>query len=145
VGTHVLKTTHELNYHKNVGTHVLNKTHEHLPVSCSVWTRGIQTEVTSKDVCHPQCVPCILIEEVCSVTNEGHNRARCSIVEVEPDLSYQEHASKILDFKERSTRARMVKMYKIQWRNHTEEEATWETEDFLRKNYPDCLPREIGT
>jgi hypothetical protein len=66
-------------------------------------------------------------------------------VEIEPDLSYQEHPSKILDFKERSTRARKVKMYKIQWSNHIEEEAMWETEDFQRKNYPDYLPKEVGT
>jgi hypothetical protein len=66
-------------------------------------------------------------------------------VEIEPDLSYQEHPSKVLDCKERSTRARSIKMYKIQWSNHSEEEATWETEYFLRSNYPDCLPKEIGT
>jgi hypothetical protein len=41
-------------------------------------------------------------------------------VEIEPDLSYQEHPSKVLDCKERSTRARTIKMYKIQWSNHTE-------------------------
>jgi hypothetical protein len=35
-------------------------------------------------------------------------------------------------------------MYKIQWSNHSEEEATWEAEDFLRSNYPNCLPKEIG-
>jgi hypothetical protein len=34
-------------------------------------------------------------------------------VEIEPDLSYQEHPSKVLDYKERSTRARSIKMYKI--------------------------------
>jgi hypothetical protein len=34
-------------------------------------------------------------------------------------------------------------MYKIQWSNYTEEEATWETEDYLRKYYPDCLPKEV--
>jgi hypothetical protein len=34
-------------------------------------------------------------------------------VEIEPDLSYQEHPSKVLDCKERSTRARSIKMYKI--------------------------------
>jgi hypothetical protein len=66
-------------------------------------------------------------------------------VEIEPDLSYQEHPSKILDCKERSTRARTIKMYKIQWSNHSEEEATWGTEDFLHANYPDCLPKEVGT
>jgi hypothetical protein len=66
-------------------------------------------------------------------------------IEIEPDLSYQEHPSKILDCKERSTRAKMIKLYKIQWSTHTEEEATWETEDYLRKNYPDCLAKEVGT
>jgi hypothetical protein len=36
-----------------------------------------------------------------------------------------------LDHKERQTRRQKVKMYKIQWSHHTEEEATWETEQFL--------------
>jgi hypothetical protein len=66
-------------------------------------------------------------------------------IEIEPDLSYQEHPSKILGCKERSTRAKTTKMYKIQWSNHTKEEATWATEDYLRKYYPDYLPKEVGT
>jgi hypothetical protein len=66
-------------------------------------------------------------------------------VEIELDLSYQEHPSKVLDCKERSTRARTIKMYKIQWSKHTKEAATWETKDFLRTSYPDCLPKEVGT
>ena len=45
-------------------------------------------------------------------------------LEVEPDLSYVEYPMKILDSKERSTRREKVKMYKIQWEHHTEEEAT---------------------
>jgi hypothetical protein len=65
-------------------------------------------------------------------------------IEIEPDLSYQEHPSKILDCKKIFTHANTIKMYKIQWSDHTEEEATWETEDYLRKYYPDCLPKEIG-
>jgi hypothetical protein len=28
-------------------------------------------------------------------------------------------------------------MYKIQWSNPSEEEATWEAEEFLRSNFPD--------
>jgi len=43
---------------------------------------------------------------------------------VEPDLSYIEHPVRILDQKERGTRRKVVKMYKIQWNHHTEEEAT---------------------
>jgi hypothetical protein len=35
----------------------------------SMWTRGIQIEVTSKNVCHPQCIPCIPTEEVCSIAD----------------------------------------------------------------------------
>jgi hypothetical protein len=66
-------------------------------------------------------------------------------LEIEPDLSYQEYPSKVLDCKERSTRAKSIKMYKIQWNNHSEEEATWETEEFLRSNVPDCLPKGIST
>jgi hypothetical protein len=66
-------------------------------------------------------------------------------VEIEPDLSYQEYPSKVLDFKERSTWATSIKMYKVQWSNHSKEEATWETEGFLRSNFPDCLPKGIGT
>jgi hypothetical protein len=66
-------------------------------------------------------------------------------LEIEPDLSYQEHPVKVLDQKERSTRARSIRMYKIQWSNHTEEEATWETEDFLRSCFPNFLPKGVGT
>jgi hypothetical protein len=66
-------------------------------------------------------------------------------LEIEPDLSYQEHLVKVLDQKERSTRAKVIKMYKIQRSNHSEEEATWETEDFLHSRYSDFLPKGIGT
>jgi hypothetical protein len=66
-------------------------------------------------------------------------------LEIEPDLSYQEHPVKVLDQKERSTRAKSIKMYKIQWSNHSEEEATWETKDFLCSHYPDFLHKGIGT
>ena len=63
---------------------------------------------------------------------------------VEPDLSYDEHPIKILDQKERSTRRRVVKMYKIQWNHHTEEEATWETESYINQHYPVFFPSTPG-
>jgi hypothetical protein len=66
-------------------------------------------------------------------------------IEIEPDLSYKEHPIKVLDCKERSTRKKAIKMYKVHWSNHTEEEATWETEDYLNKNYPEFLPKGVGT
>ena len=64
---------------------------------------------------------------------------------VDPDLSYNEYPIKILDQKERGTRRKVVKMYKIQWNHHTEEEATWETEDYLHRHYPGFLKSTPGT
>ena len=62
-------------------------------------------------------------------------------IQLERDLTYQERPIKILDQKERATRRRTIKSYKIQWSNHSEEEeATWETEDYLRAHFPDFLP-----
>jgi hypothetical protein len=60
--------------------------------------------------------------------------------EIEPDLSLAEYPMRVLDQKERQTRRQRVKMYKIQWSHHTEEEAMWETEHFLNTKYPDFLP-----
>ena len=35
-------------------------------------------------------------------------------------------------------------MYKIQWSHHTEEEATWETEEYLNRHYPGFLSSTSG-
>jgi hypothetical protein len=60
-------------------------------------------------------------------------------IEIEPDSSYIEQPVRILDTKERLTRRRTVKMYRILWDHHTEEEATWETESYLQRNFPKFL------
>jgi hypothetical protein len=65
-------------------------------------------------------------------------------IEIEPDLSYREQLVKVLDQKERSTHAKSIKMYKVQWSHHSVEEATWETEDFLHSRFHDFLPNGVG-
>jgi hypothetical protein len=60
-------------------------------------------------------------------------------VTLEPDLTYSEHPIRVLDQKDRITRKWTLKFYKVQWNQHTEEEATWETRDFLEKNFPKFL------
>jgi hypothetical protein len=60
-------------------------------------------------------------------------------VTLEPDLIYSEHPIRVLDQKDRVTRIRVLKFYKIQWNQHAEDEATWETQDFLEKNFPRFL------
>jgi transposase InsO family protein len=58
---------------------------------------------------------------------------------IEPDFSLMEHPLRVLDQKERKTRRQTVRMYKIQWSHQTEEEATWDTEDYLNTKYPGFL------
>jgi hypothetical protein len=43
---------------------------------------------------------------------------------LEADLSYPEHPIKVLDQKDRFTRHKTIKFFKIQWSNHSKEEAT---------------------
>jgi hypothetical protein len=46
-------------------------------------------------------------------------------LDAKEDLSYQEYPVKILKTSERVTRNKKIKMCKVQWSHHTEEEATW--------------------
>jgi hypothetical protein len=43
--------------------------------------------------------------------------------------SYQEYPLKILETSERVTRNKRIKMCKVQWSHHTEEEDTWQREE----------------
>ena len=57
-------------------------------------------------------------------------------LDVQEDLTYREHPVRILEEAERRTRNRAIKFLKVQWSNHSEDEATWEREDRLRADYP---------
>jgi hypothetical protein len=61
------------------------------------------------------------------------------VTPLEADLSYPEHPIKVLDKKDRVTRRKTLKFFKIQWNNHSEEEATQESEDFLHSHHPDFI------
>jgi hypothetical protein len=55
---------------------------------------------------------------------------------VKEDLTYEEYPIKIFETTERVIRSWIIKMCKVQWNRYSEEEATWEREDDLRKSYP---------
>ena len=57
-------------------------------------------------------------------------------IDLQPDLTYREWPVKILGVSERRTRQKTTKFFRVQWSNHTEDEATWEREDFLQAEYP---------
>jgi hypothetical protein len=56
------------------------------------------------------------------------------------DLTYSERPIKILDTIERVTCSKVIKMCKVQWSHHTEDEATWGHEEELIANYPELFP-----
>jgi len=57
-------------------------------------------------------------------------------LDIQKDLSYKEHPVKILETTERVTRSKVIRMCKVQWNRHSEEEATWGREDDMRSEYP---------
>jgi hypothetical protein len=59
---------------------------------------------------------------------------------LEPDLTYKTRPIKVLDQQDRVTRNKTTQFYKIQWNDHSKDEATWEHKDFLRNSYPEFLP-----
>jgi hypothetical protein len=61
-------------------------------------------------------------------------------LDLEGDLTYSERPIKILDIVERVTRSKVIKMCKVQWSHHTEDEATQEHEEELRADFPKLFP-----
>ena len=64
-----------------------------------------------------------------------------SKLELAKDLMYEEKLFRILDEMERVTHSKTRKFYKVQWEHHTEAEATWEREEFLKAHYPELFSR----
>ncbi|XP_042380457.1 uncharacterized protein LOC121972907 [Zingiber officinale] len=59
-------------------------------------------------------------------------------------LAYEEKSEQILDIQERKLRRRTIKMVKVKWLNHPDEEATctWEIESNIRDHYPEFFGNE---
>jgi hypothetical protein len=52
------------------------------------------------------------------------------------DLSYQEYPIRNLETSKRVTQNKNIKMCKVHWSHHSEEEATWEREEELKEEFP---------
>ena len=57
-------------------------------------------------------------------------------VEVDEQLTIEERPIQILDKDTRKLRSKEIPLVKVQWQNHTIEEATWEVEKDMREKYP---------
>jgi hypothetical protein len=60
-------------------------------------------------------------------------------IDLNHDLTYQERPIRILEEDVRVTRRHKIKMYKVQWSNHSKDEATWERADYLQREFPELL------
>jgi hypothetical protein len=60
-------------------------------------------------------------------------------LEVQEDLTYIEKPTQILETTYRVTRRSTIRMCKVKWGHHSEEEATWEREDELKAKYPELF------
>ena len=63
-------------------------------------------------------------------------RVEVSDIKLESDLAYEEKPVQIIDSKDRVTRNHVIMFHKVTWNNHSEQDATWEQEDYLREVYP---------
>jgi hypothetical protein len=57
-------------------------------------------------------------------------------MDAKENLYYQEYPIMISETSERVTQNKKIRMCKVQWSHHTEEEATWEREEELKVEFP---------
>jgi hypothetical protein len=55
---------------------------------------------------------------------------------VQDDLTYTEYPIKIIDTLTRVTRSKVIKMCKVQWSHHGEDEATWKEKKSCEYIFP---------
>ena len=57
-------------------------------------------------------------------------------IELRLDLTYEEESVEILAREVKELRKKRIPLVKVMWRNHKTEEATWESEEVMRQQYP---------
>ncbi|XP_048492142.1 uncharacterized protein LOC125493157 [Beta vulgaris subsp. vulgaris] len=65
-------------------------------------------------------------------------------IELDETLTFEERPVRILDSKTRNTRNKAIKLVKVLWSNHQTEEATWETENDMKKRYPELFSEYVS-
>jgi hypothetical protein len=58
---------------------------------------------------------------------------------LQPNLSYVEKPVKIIEKSVKELRSKKIPMVKILWEHHGARDATWETEEWVRRKYPELL------
>ena len=58
------------------------------------------------------------------------------VLEIEPDLTYEERLIRIVDRKEKQLRNKIIPLVRVLWRCNKFEEETWETEASMQAKHP---------
>ena len=56
-------------------------------------------------------------------------------IKLQSDLTYEEKSIRVLEEMERVNQSKVIKFYKVVWNNHSEQDATWERDYYLREVY----------
>ncbi|KAG8503372.1 hypothetical protein CXB51_001418 [Gossypium anomalum] len=65
-------------------------------------------------------------------------------IEVQTDLTFEKESMQILDREVKVLRRKSVPLVNVLWRNHGKEEATWESEEVMRQQYPHLFRSEVA-
>ena len=57
-------------------------------------------------------------------------------LKLQSDLSYEQKPVQVLDVKERVTRRRVIKLFRVLWNRQSERDASWERKDYVQITYP---------
>ncbi|XP_043817352.1 uncharacterized protein LOC122725011 [Manihot esculenta] len=68
---------------------------------------------------------------------------KAETIDVQSDLTYEEEPVKILAREMKELRNKKIPLVKVLWRNHNAEEATWESEEVMRQQYPQLFQAVI--
>ncbi|XP_042443933.1 uncharacterized protein LOC122029038 [Zingiber officinale] len=66
------------------------------------------------------------------------------IVPLQSDATYEEFPVRILDRKEHRLRNKCLRLVKVGWQHHSDQEATWEREEDIRIGYPHLFTSGIN-
>ena len=74
---------------------------------------------------------------------EHHRVADVSDVEIQADISTMEHPVCILAREEKKLRNKVIPLVKVQWSRRGAEEASWEREEDMRRDYPQLFEEQV--
>jgi hypothetical protein len=86
-----------------------------------MWRSGLSTQLTREPV---RCARCVHVSQLKKRLRVPEEQLPAEDLEVQEDLTYIEKPTQILEIADRVTRRSTIRMCKVKWGHHSEEEAT---------------------